>query len=133
MYPSKQIAASIRASDPPEEKQLWDRQSRIYRSVIATEAVPIGYRFVPGPITISGLIKASELGKRALIVYLLLHAAERMASVGNKEWASIPTREFQRFKMDSASKARAITALEEAGLVEVKREGRKSLKLRTIK
>lgn len=96
------------------------------------QCTPTDWRFVPGPIPITQLLAAARLGKRALVIVLLLHAARRIARSSSDSWLTLPARELRRFGIDGAAKARAVAALENAGVVEIQRQGRRSLRLRLL-
>lgn len=86
--------------------------------------------FVPGPIYLNRLLEVYPLGKRAIVVWLLVQVATKMRRGAEGGWVTLPRRELNRFGIDGAAKGRAIASLEEAGLVLVQRQGRRSLRLR---
>jgi hypothetical protein len=111
-------------------KLVWNKKAGTYTKAKAGDPGPLAWKFIPGPIPVEALAKIYPLGKRALLLYLLLFVACRISRGRHRGWGVIPARELQRFNIDDANKGRIVAALEKAGLVQVKRQGHRSLRLR---
>ena len=116
--------------DVETTKLTWDSKTGGYSKPKVGDFGPLAWKFIPGPIPLSGLAAAYGLGKRAMLVYLLAFAASRVRRHRNGDWGVIPARELKRFHLDAAGKSRSVAALAAAGVLEVKRQGHHSLRLR---
>lgn len=84
-------------------------------------------RFLKGPIPLSDIAKASRLPGRALAVLLAVH--HRQALTRNPV-VTLPKRLLDELGVTKDAKARALRALEVAGLVRVERKSGQSPKVR---
>jgi DNA-binding transcriptional ArsR family regulator len=75
-------------------------------------------RFLKGPVPWDWIIRASELPGQALIVGLCLWRLS--GAVGNRT-VTLGNTELEPFGTDRAAKSRALTVLEDAGLITVER------------
>ena len=76
-------------------------------------------RFLKGPVPWGWVIRASELPGKALIVGLCLW---RLSGAMGKGTVTLGNSELEPFGIDRAAKSRALTALEDAGLIMVERK-----------
>lgn len=76
-------------------------------------------RFLKGPVPWEWIIRASELPGNALIVGLCLW---RLRGAVRSEAVTLGNAELRPFGIDRAAKSRALTALEDAGLIAVERK-----------
>jgi len=76
-------------------------------------------RFLKGPIPWLQIAAAARLGGSALPLLLIVHD---QIAVGAGPFVTLPLRLLADLKIDRSSKARGLHALEEAGLVRVRRE-----------
>ena len=120
-----------RPADDNEQTLVWHARTKSFSNLAAAGGV--NWEFVPGPIQLNELTEAYALGKRAIVVFLLIHVAARIRGGIDDGWVTLPRRELLRFGVDSAAKARAIAALEKVGLVQVQRQGHRSLRVRLLK
>jgi DNA-binding transcriptional ArsR family regulator len=76
------------------------------------------HRFLRGPIPLSDITAASRLPGQALALYVAVH--HRRAVIGHPI-VTVPSTLLAEFGINRDAKARALRALEEAGLVRVER------------
>lgn len=98
----------------------------------ADEEVTEDEQFLAGGFPLEAFARVYALGKRATVMVLLIHTARWIRNRQSDAWVTVPSREYQRFGIDSAAKAKTIAILERAGVVEVQRRGRQSLQLRLL-
>jgi DNA-binding MarR family transcriptional regulator len=84
-------------------------------------------RFLKGPIPLNDITVASRLPGRALAVFLAIH--HRVALTRNPE-VTLPKRLLAELGVTRDGKARALHALEAAGLARVERQHGRSPKIR---
>jgi hypothetical protein len=77
-------------------------------------AVRMKGRFLKGPISMPAISQASRLGGRALAVYLAIH---HQTALTGKRIVTLPRTLLNDLGVDKDAKARAIHALEAAGLI----------------
>ena len=116
----------------PASRHTWNSRNKRFQPLQPNEPGPLSWRFIPGPVALDRLEKAYRLGKRATLIFLLLHAATKLGAKYSRIWVTLPARELRRFGIDGAAKGRAIKALERAGLLAVKRGARRSLQLQLV-
>jgi hypothetical protein len=75
-------------------------------------------RFLKGPVPWEWIIRVSELPGKAVIVGLCLW---RLSGAIGKATVTLGNSELEPFGIDRAAKSRALTALEDAGLIMVER------------
>lgn len=75
-------------------------------------------RFLKGPVPWDWIIRASELPGQALIVGLCLW---RLSGAVRNQTVTLGNAELEPFGTDRAAKSRALTVLEDAGLITVER------------
>lgn len=84
-------------------------------------------RFLKGPIPLQDIAAASRLPGRALAVFLAIH--HRVALTRNPE-VTLPKRLLAELGVTKDAKARALHALEAAGIVRVERQRGRAPKIR---
>jgi hypothetical protein len=76
-------------------------------------------RFLKGRIPWNWVVRAAQLGRNSLIIGLCLW---RLKGATGKNTIFLSNSEVEPFQIDRAAKSRALRALEEAGLIAVKRQ-----------
>jgi len=119
------------AKAPKEQRLVWDPAQKIYlaagnpsevegpqqRESTTIRPAPSS-RFLRGPVPWPWVIRAASLPGKALIVGLCLW---RLRGAKNSDSVMLANSELRPFGIGRAAKSRAITALEKAGLISVKR------------
>jgi hypothetical protein len=82
--------------------------------------------FIRGPFPLSQVCTVGKLPGKALLVWLLVHHRTRMT---RQPEVTLPNELLASAGVDSRAKARALVALERAGLVQVRREPGKSARI----
>jgi hypothetical protein len=105
--------------DRPEVSQ--PRKGRVVRPV---ERDWIDGQFLKGPIPLEWLSRACELPGKALATALAVWFVSGLR--GSREQLKLSTVQLQKFGVDRSAKSRALTVLEQAGLISVVRQSRKN-------
>jgi hypothetical protein len=101
------------------EHRIWDRDAqRFIASDVGTRPALRG-RFLKGPVPWSWIVTAAELPGSALVVGLCLW---RLAGATKRQSFMLGNDEMEVMGVDRAAKSRALSALEQAGLISVARE-----------
>jgi hypothetical protein len=85
-----------------------------------------GGTFIRGPFAMAELCSAGKLPGKSLLVWLLVHHRVRMT---HEPEVTLPHRLLASAGIDSRAKARALVALERAGLIQVRRERGKTARI----
>jgi len=90
---------------------------------------PIRDKFIAGPIGASWVCQASRLGVKALLVGLTLWHVKGLRRSNSFELSNLMVREWG---IQPDAKARALRALEKAGLIRIERRGKRSPRVTLI-
>ena len=86
-------------------------------------ASPIRGKFIAGPIDVSWVVQASQLGVKALLVGLALWHLKKLRQT---DTFTVSNLMLQEWGVQPDAKSRALRALERAGLIRVERRGKRS-------
>jgi DNA-binding transcriptional ArsR family regulator len=84
---------------------------------------PIRNKFIAGPVDVSWVCQASQLGVKALLVGLALWHLKGLRRSNSFELSNLM---LQEWGIEPDAKSRALRRLEKAGLVTVERRGKRS-------
>ena len=84
---------------------------------------PIRGKFIAGPIDVSWVVQASRLGVKALLVGLALWHLKRLRQADTFIVSNLM---LQEWGIQPDAKNRALRKLEKAGLIRIKRQGKRS-------
>jgi len=86
-------------------------------------ASPIRRKFIGGPVDVQWVVKASQLGVKALLVGLALWHLKKLRKADTFTVSNVM---LQEWGIKPDAKSRALRALEGAGLIRVERRGKRS-------
>lgn len=118
------------SNNSTERVLVWDRRSNSFHAPTSGQRQCPHWQFVAGGLPLSLLIQAYTLGQRAMLSVLLIHTASWIRERHSHAWITVPSREYARFGLDSSAWSKTIARLEESGLIEVQRRGRRLLTIR---
>jgi DNA-binding transcriptional ArsR family regulator len=100
--------------DEIKRSQGVDRRSR--------RGSPVLGKFIAGPVDVMWVLQASQLGVKALLVLALWH----IKGLRKTDSFIVSNLMLQEWDIQPDAKRRALRALERAGLVKIKRRGKRS-------
>jgi hypothetical protein len=87
------------------------------------QSSPIRDKFIAGPVDVSWVCQASQLGVKALLVGLALWHLKGLRRSNSFELSNLMVREWD---VQPDAKSRALRKLEKAGLITIERRGKRS-------
>ena len=94
-------------------------EHEVRTSILAHRERRQSERFLAGPIPLTAIVTAGGLPGSALLVFLAIHHRIR---VTGKPWVTLPATTMIEFNFGRNVKSRALTHLERAGLIRVRRK-----------